>query len=185
MNGYVVRSAVRAEFEWLLLGHHYAKRVPSITHAFGLFDAGSIIGVVTFGAPASRHMQVGAFADDPNKVIELNRLCLLDSAPRNSESWFLSQALRLLPPLIVLSYADTVQGHVGFVYRAANFRYAGWTDMDRNTPRFDYLVPGKHSRQAFRNGVAQYSEKVRRKPKVRYWLSPHHFGMVSPSILKR
>ena len=171
MNGYTVRAVKRGEFEWLLLNHHYARRVPSISHAFGLFDQSSIIGVVTFGTPASRHMQTGANPSDPGKVTELNRLCVLDEAPRNTETWFLSQALRLMPPMIILSYADTAQGHRGFVYRAANFFYAGWTDMDRKTARFDYVVPGKHSRQAFRDGVAQFSQKVRRKPKVRYWTS--------------
>lgn len=75
----------------------------------------------------------------------------------------------MLPPYIVVSYADTVHGHMGIVYRAANFNYAGWTDMERKTPRYDYIVPGKHTRQAFRDGVAQFTEKVRRRPKVKYW----------------
>jgi hypothetical protein len=89
----------------------------------------------------------------------------------------------LLPPRIVLSYADTAAGHMGYVYRACNFFYGGWTDMDRKTPRFDYVPPTqdgdvglfgqgpavvKHSRDAFRGG---FSERVRRKPKVRYWIA--------------
>jgi len=166
---YSVRAAVRGEFEWLLLNHHYARRVPSIKHAYVLCDGASVVGVVTFGVPASRHMQIGACPSDPDKAIELNRLCVLDVAPRNTETWFISRALSMLPPYIVLSYADTVQGHMGFVYRAANFKYAGWTDMERKTARYDYVVPGKHSRQAFRDGVQQFSEKVRRRPKVKYW----------------
>lgn len=76
----------------------------------------------------------------------------------------------MLPPLIIVSYADTAHGHAGYIYRALNFNYAGWTDMERKTPRFDYVVPGKHSREAFRGGVAQFTERVRRKPKVRYWI---------------
>jgi hypothetical protein len=74
--------------------------------------------------------------------------------------------MALLPPRIILSYADTAEGHAGYVYRAANFHYSGWTDMERKTPRFDYVAPGKHSRDAFRNG---FTHKVRRKPKVKYW----------------
>ena len=76
--------------------------------------------------------------------------------------------MALLPPKIVLSYADTAAGHLGYIYRALNFNYAGWTDMERKTPRFDYIAPGKHSRDAFRNG---YTDRVRRKPKVRYWIT--------------
>jgi hypothetical protein len=58
---------------------------------------------------------------------------------------------------------------LGFVYRAANFNYAGWTDMERKTARYDYVVPGKHSRDAFRGDKPQFTEKVRRRPKVKYW----------------
>ena len=168
-DNYEVRAVKRRDFEWLLLNHHYAKRVPSISFANGLFDGADLIGVITFGAPASRHMQVGASPGNPGAVIELNRLCVLDSAPRNTETWFIARALKMLPPFIVVSYADTVHGHLGFVYRAANFNYAGWTDMERKTPRYDYIVPGKHTRQAFRDGRTQFTEKVRRRPKVKYW----------------
>jgi hypothetical protein len=75
----------------------------------------------------------------------------------------------MLPARIIVSYADLSLGHVGTVYRAMNFRYAGWTDMERKTPRFDYVVPGKHTRQAFRDGVRQFTERRRRIPKVKYW----------------
>ena len=170
-DGFACREAVKGEFEWLLLEHHYAKRIPSISHAFCLIDGSRVIGVITFGTPASRHLQMGACPSNPACVLELNRLCVLDEAPRNTETWFISRALKMMPPLIIVSYADTVQGHSGTVYRAANFNYSGWTDMDRKTPRFDYVVPGRHSRQAFRDGIPQFTEKVRRRPKVKYWVS--------------
>lgn len=145
---------------------HYLHRKPPISFAFGLFDGDECVGVITFGTPASRHMQISACRSDPSKVIELNRLWVSNDCGRNTESWFISRALKLLPPRIVLSYADTAEGHMGYVYRAANFKYAGWTDMDRKTARFDYVSPGKHSRDAFRSG---FQERVRRKPKVKYW----------------
>ena len=150
--------------------HHYMHRRPPISYAFGLFPSeGICLGVVTFGTPASRHMLVGSCPDEPASVIELNRLWVSDECPRNTESWFLARALKQLPPRIVLSYADTLAGHVGHVYRAANFRYAGWTDMERKTARFDYVTPGMHTRDAFRKGEVRFTERVRRKPKVRYW----------------
>lgn len=166
---YSVRWSQPKEYSFLLLEHHYAKRIPSVSFAVGLYSGDRIVGVATFGSPASRNIQVGAAPTEPGLVIELNRLCVLDEAPKNTESWFLSRALKMLPPMIVVSYADTIQGHMGFVYRAANFKYAGWTDMERKTARYDYIVPGKHSRDAFRSGSAQFTEKVRRKPKVKYW----------------
>lgn len=143
---------------------HYLRRAPSISFAFGLSDGSA---VVTFGQPPSRELQKSACPSNPDCVVELNRLWADDKHPRNFESWFLSRALSMMPPRIVVSYADTTQGHDGCVYRASNFRYAGWTDMDRRTPRFDYVATsGKHSRDAMRNG---WTEKKRREPKIKYW----------------
>ena len=74
----------------------------------------------------------------------------------------------MLPPRIVVSYADPLFGHLGYIYRALNFHYAGWTDMDRKTPRYDYIPhdPRQHTREAFRTG---YAFKRRRVAKVKYW----------------
>lgn len=152
----------------LVVAHHYLHRRPPTSYAYGLLDGGTVWGVVTFGTPPSRHLQMSACPDSPSLVVELNRLWVHDDLPDNSESWFVSRALKLVPPRIVVSYADTREGHYGYVYRALNFHYAGWTDMDRKTPRFDYVPidPTKHSRDAFRTGV---KERTRRLPKVKYW----------------
>lgn len=149
---------------------HYMRRKPMASHAFGLYDDGAPVGIVTFGTPASRHLQMGACPTSPSTVIELNRLWVDDAMPKNTESWFVSRALRQMPARIVVSYADTAHNHMGYVYRALNFRYAGWTDMERRTPRLDYipLHEGTHTRESSRSGV---KEKVRRKPKVKYWIT--------------
>lgn len=169
MKSYEVRAITRVETTYLFTEVHYARRMPPTSFVFGLFGEGVLLGAISFGVPASRQLQLGACPSDPQSVIELNRLCVLDSEPRNTESWFVSRALALLPPLIVVSYADTLEGHKGYVYRACNFYYAGWTDMDRRTPRYDYVTPGKHSRAAFRSGEGAESNKVRRRPKIKYW----------------
>lgn len=150
----------------VVAARHYLRRQPPISHAFGLWLGGNIVGVITFGVPASRHLMMSACPENPDAVLELNRLWCDDALPRNTESAFIAKALGSLPAAIVVSYADTSEGHVGYVYRASNFRYAGWTDMDRRTPRFDYVVPGKHSRDAMRCGSFT---RVRRLPKVKYW----------------
>lgn len=154
-----------------LVTHHYLHRAPKVVHGFELLtDDGQVVGVLAFSVPASRHLQVGVYPQHPEKVVELSRLWLSDDLPHGTASWFLGRSLRGLPPLIVVSYADTAYGHDGTVYRAANFFYAGWTDMDRKTPRFDYLDPkGGHSRNTFRSGPRAGAKKVRRKPKAKYW----------------
>jgi hypothetical protein len=161
-----VGKCSEAEAAAAVVEHHYLHRRPPISHAFGLFRGFTLVGVCTYGVPASRHLQRGACPSNPDLVIELNRLWVHDECPKNTESWFVSRTLTQLPPRIVVSYADTDAGHVGYIYRALSWQYAGWTDMDRKTPRLDYIVPDGHTRDAFRKG---YTHTVRRKPKVRYW----------------
>lgn len=167
-HGLTVRDLPAALAREVAEREHYLHRKPQVSKAFGLYDGDALVGVCVYGPPASRHLQLGARPANPDGVLELNRLWVSDDQPRNTESWFVSRTLRLLPAAMVVSYADTAEGHLGYVYRALNFHYAGWTDMDRKTPRYDYLPAkdGAHSREAFRSG---YRARVRRRPKVRYW----------------
>ena len=58
-------------------------------------------------------------------------MALLDEAPFNSESWFLSQIIKWCASNTdynyVLSYSDKTVGHNGTIYKAANFRNIGET----------------------------------------------------------
>ena len=112
-------------YNWLLK-KHYAKRIPNIMNAFGLFNKSELIGVVTYGNPPSPALCMGVCGEEhASKVVELNRLCLQDN-DKNQSSFLISQSLKMLPkPKIVISYADISQGHVGYVYQATNFLYTG------------------------------------------------------------
>lgn len=109
-----------------LMETHYAKRIPSITHAFGLFDGAEPIGYVTYGTPSSAPLRDGvAGKGNAGIVIELNRLVMLSDV-ENGPSCLVGRSLRMLPkPRIVVSYADCGQGHIGYVYQACNFIYTG------------------------------------------------------------
>lgn len=131
-------------YEWLL-EKHYAKRIPQIMHAFGLYNEGILKGVVTYGIPASPSLCMGICGKEySDKVLELNRLCLLENN-KNESSFLVANSIKLLPkPSIVVSYADTGQGHVGYVYQSTNFIYTG---LSAN--RVDWTVKGlehKHSK---------------------------------------
>lgn len=133
-----VRKIARADCEPFILGIHYAKRWPSISHAFGLFDGVDLIGVVTYGTPASAPLRSGiAGKKYSNKILELNRLCLLYNR-KNEASTLVGKSLKLLPESIVVSFADTEQGHKGYVYQACNFIYTGLS-----AKRTDWKVRGK------------------------------------------
>ncbi len=109
------------------LEKHYAKRVPSISWAFGLYLNGNLEGIVSYGTPASSTLLSGVCGkENADKVIELNRLVLNEGVPKNSASYLIGRSLKLLPrPKIVVSYADSAQGHIGYVYQACNFIYTG------------------------------------------------------------
>jgi len=115
-----------SDCHWLLLNKHYAKRLPVIQYAYGLWERGQLAGCVTFGPPAASPVRTGMLGlDMADRVIELNRLCLDENAP-NVSSRLVGAALRLLPkPKAVISYADTAQGHIGTIYQACNFIYCG------------------------------------------------------------
>jgi len=111
-----------------ILRKHYAKRLPSISYAFGLYEDGVLIGIVTYGMPASNQLCEGVCGiENKQKVIELNRLCLQDNS-KNQASFLVANSIKLLPkPTIIVSYADTAQGHIGYVYQATNFLFTGTT----------------------------------------------------------
>lgn len=143
-------------YPWLL-EKHYAKRIPQIMFAFGLYINDEMKGVVTFGIPASPSLCMGICGQEHSTIVlELNRLCLMDNN-KNESSFLVSNAIKLLPrPTIVVSYADNAQGHVGYIYQATNFLYTGLT-----AHRVDWTVKGlehKHSK-AISNGMTLESIK--------------------------
>jgi hypothetical protein len=131
-------------YPWLLQ-KHYAKRIPQIMFAFGLYEENQLVGVITYGIPASPALCMGICGKEySDKVLELNRVCLLNN-DKNQASFLVGNSIKLLPkPSIVVSYADTGKGHIGYVYQATNFLYTG---LSAN--RVDWTVKGlehKHSK---------------------------------------
>lgn len=121
-----VKPITRKDSEYFILHIHYAKRFPSISYYFGLFDGEELIGICTYGTPASSGLRKGiAGKNNIDKVIELNRLCLKYNR-KNEASYLVANSLKLLPKnKIIVSFADTEQNHLGIVYQATNFLYTG------------------------------------------------------------
>lgn len=168
---YAVRPIKKHECrEWLLL-KHYAKRMPSVSYAFGLYNETALIGVITFGMTANSNLNefIKGF-----QCIELNRLCVNDDLPKNVLSFFVGNALRLLPsPVVVISYADTGQGHHGYIYQATNWIYTGLGKGD-----YEFIKDGRqfHRKNLFdlfgsgnlENAKENGYEVVKVAPKHRY-----------------
>ena len=124
--------------EWFLK-KHYAKRIPSISYAYGLYLDKTLEGVCSYGRPVAHALVKHAFDGYyQNNFLELNRLVINDNLSKNSLSFFVSSTLKQLPlPTVVVSYADTSLGHHGYIYQACNFIYTGLS-----AKRTDYKVKG-------------------------------------------
>lgn len=177
--------------QWFLQ-KHYMKRMPLIMFAYGLYEKNHLIGVVTYGAPASPHLARGVCGEEHAlDVLELNRLCL-ERNEKNLASILVSRSMKLLPsPKIIVSYADTKQGHIGYVYQATNFLYTGLSAKRKDPVGFDTsggksarhsrghwgkdLVdrPRKHRYVTF---VGDKRQKKQLRQKLRYEVQPYPKG---------
>lgn len=136
-NFAVKRIKDQSEYAEWLLKKHYAHRIPSISYAYGLYENNALKGVCTFGTPSSSPLRIGIAGEEYSlSVIELNRLCV-ESDEINITSWFVSKCLNLFNHKIVVSYADTNQGHTGKIYQATNFLYTGLS-----AKRTDWKIKG-------------------------------------------
>lgn len=162
-NQRYVRRVNYEDAKPFILNIHYARRMPSISYAFGLFEGGALVGIVTYGSPASPSLCKG-IAGEKNKhnVLELNRLVFLPQYNGgNRASYLVGKSLKLLPShTYVVSYADYGGwGHIGYVYQATNFLYTGMTKE-----RTDKYSASGHSRH-YEKGEAR---RQKRSAKHRY-----------------
>jgi len=107
---------------------HYSSSIPrGCRYIFTLNYKNKVIGVAMFGIPVGMHCQNYSLFD--GQILELKRVCLIDKTPKNSESYFISRALKWFQNdtniEAILSYADPEYGHKGIIYRATNFNYIG------------------------------------------------------------
>jgi hypothetical protein len=116
----------------IIVEKHYLHRKCPSSICFGLFLKEKLVGVIVFGKPASYTLCNGICGKDESKnVIEFNRLWVCDSMPKNTESWFVSRAIKKCGFDIVVSFADTEQNHIGYIYQATNWIYTGESKKQR------------------------------------------------------
>jgi hypothetical protein len=142
VHEYRVEPVPRRLMADFVAAHHYAVRVPPhCLLPLGCFvdtdpSAGSgqaLVGVASWGfGVRPRHTIQRLFPSlGTADYYELNRLCMLDSEPRNGESHFLRlcrEYIRQREPgrVVLFSWADGMRGKPGFVYQADNWLYGGF-----------------------------------------------------------
>ena len=138
-KNYKVQKIKNQECKEWFLHKHYAKRIPSISYAFGLYEGFVLVGVCSFGRPMAPSLIKGAFNGlYQDSFLELNRLVINEGQDKNVLSFFVSQSLKQLPkPNVIVSYADTSQNHHGYIYQATNWIYTGLSFKKQ-----DYKIKG-------------------------------------------
>lgn len=155
--------------------HHYSRSSSNTGRAHGLLSVqdDSIWGAVIWLPPTRRAAEAVA-GDQWRGVLACSRLAVRPDAPRNAASFLLAASMRLLDRdrwPVLLTYADTAQGHTGAIYKAT-----GWTS-DGHVPAGDtWTGPNGEQRGRKRGGRNLTAEEMRaagftrnpRLPKIRF-----------------
>lgn len=120
-----IRICSFSDISNILKDYHYKKDSigGGISVCFAMMMDNKLVGGSVIGKP--RH------ENKYKNCVDIRRMACIDSAPHNSESWFLSQVIKWIASNTnynyVLSYSDKTVGHNGTIYKAANFKNIGET----------------------------------------------------------
>lgn len=127
--------------KYAVINWHYSQRMPSCKLAkLGVWEDGKFIGAVIFGVGASPFL-VSNYGLKREEGCELVRVALTNH--RTPVSRIMAIALKLIkkafPKLrLIVSFADPEQGHIGGIYQAGNWLFAGYS-----APTLEYVWRGK------------------------------------------
>jgi hypothetical protein len=163
---------------------HYTRSMPSAGVRIGVWENGSFIGAILFGIGAGRSTDGRKYGlARANEVAELVRVAL-KPGHQTPVSRCVAIAIRMLrkqsPDLrLLISFADTQQGHHGGIYQAGNWIYAGLTTGNRT-----YVVRGqrKHPKTVHSLGWKQNEAWLRLNvdPNARCELTPGKHRYLMP-----
>ena len=114
--------------------NHYSPILPVITkHWLGGFLDGELKAVMTLGWGTQPKRTIKKLFPelDTQDYYEIGKLCLLDELPRNSETQFISVAMKWMKKNLpekkfLYTLADGIMGKAGYVYQAASFYYGSY-----------------------------------------------------------
>lgn len=132
----VVKEIDRDTAVSMITKYHYSNTLPKINkHFLGFFLENELVGVVTLGwGTRPLHTIRRIFPSlTTSDYYEIGRMCMTDDMPRNSETQMLSACCKWIkancPDVkILFTWADGMIGKPGYVYQAASFIYAGYSD---------------------------------------------------------
>lgn len=163
--------------------YHYSNTLPRLNKYYiGFFLHDELVGVVTLGwGTRPLHTIKRIFTSlSTRDYLEIGRMCMTDDMPRNSESQMLSQLVKWiklnLPELkILFTWADGMQGKVGYVYQASNFTYAGYSAGEMYMKDGIKIHPRQFSSVLKANKVSGVSKYARPTLEQMRQYSIHHY----------
>lgn len=128
----IVKRVPVKEIRRAIVTGHYSGVMPDATQeAFAGYYNEVVVGAVAYG-PGGNSKTFGAVIEgyDSSNARELIRLWVHPDAPKNTASYIVSRSLKMLPKEVglIVSFADSGQGHAGYVYQALNFFYLGMSN---------------------------------------------------------
>lgn len=122
---YVIQPIDRKLANEIQIKNHYLHTKASCTYAFSLIENNIIIGVILYGNPTAPTTLDICGNNNRKNVIEITRLWIQDNTPKNTESFFIANTIKMIPKPIIVAFADPDAEHIGIVYQASNFLYTG------------------------------------------------------------
>jgi len=122
----ILKKASAKAVRYAIMNWHYSKSVPMVQVAYAVFnDKEEWCGVICYSIGANNNI-AKPYKLNQGEVIELVRVAL--NGKQESTSKALSISLKLIKkdaPLVklIVSYADTEQGHAGTIYQATNWYF--------------------------------------------------------------
>jgi len=118
--------------------HHYTGTCGNMKISYAFLYNGYIKSCITYSMPVGRSVISSLWPSNGNtsNTLELTRMFSYDDMPKNMESYCISQSIKHLkidlPNVeLLVSYADTGAGHVGYIYQASNWIYTGHTGNEK------------------------------------------------------
>ena len=160
---------------------HYSRAMPAAKLVrIGVWEDKRFAGVILYGSGANRHI-ARPYGLKSTEVCELVRVALAPGR-EHPTSKCLAISLRMVkrqsPGLkLIVSYADTKEGHLGTIYQATNWIYLGGSTQPYLKikgqivhPRTVYEWYGKGGQKIewLRANVDPNAERIAMKPKLKY-----------------
>ena len=172
-----LEKASHKAIKYACMNFHYAKSVPNVGIAYNVFNnKNEWCGVICFGIGATNNIAM-PYELNQGQVIELVRMAL--NGKQESTTKAMAISLKLInkdaPNVkLIISYADSEQGHFGIIYQATNWFYTGFstdTNLIINGKREHRRTVGSRFGTCSADAIRKKGYKVevlKTKPKYKY-----------------